>query len=127
MSGLAESYRINLAEARRALEIAQSVKDEFKRQNLIRWGMSRTGFEGWLVEGKKADASYSSWAMAQSDLEHWSSLLTAEVRLRSVPEDRRLPPEKDDEPMTPEQVEAQRADLGRQFAEWQARNGEATP
>lgn len=97
----ADAYRTNLREAQRRLEITTSVKDEFKRQDLIVWGTTQKGFEGWLVKSKKADDAYSAWAMAKTDVEHWGGLLNDSIRLTSVPQDSRLPPEKDDEPALP--------------------------
>ncbi len=124
-----EGYRENLAESQRELDIAQTVKDEFKARDMIAWGRTKRGYEGWLCKGEAADRALSNWARAKSDLEHWGSLLNDELRRARPPAvDPRLPPEKDDEePMTPEQVEAKKADLNSQFEEWQARNATEAP
>ncbi len=97
MSGIIESYRTNLAEAQRALAIARTVADEYKARDMIAWGRTPKGFEGWLVKGKKADDVYSNYLRARGDVEHWGDLLNQELKASgALAQDSRLPPETDD-------------------------------
>lgn len=77
---LAESYKTNLGEAQNALAIATNLLDEYKHRDMIVWGRTPKGFEGWLVKGKKADDVYTGAIQARSDVEHWGNLLAAELR-----------------------------------------------
>lgn len=67
MSNL-DGYRANLREAQGLLEIAQTVKDEFKARGQIEWGTTKRGFSGWLVKTTSADDAYTAWAKARSDV-----------------------------------------------------------
>lgn len=116
MNGLVDSYRQNLHEAQRALEIALAVKDEYKFRDLIAWGTTPRGFTGWLVRGKKADDVYSACAKAQSDVEHWGNLIIEETRQPELA----LAPLRPD-PMTPDEVEERKREIAAQVA---ARLGE---
>lgn len=114
----AELYRENLREANRALEVATTVKDDFKARGLIEWGMTKRKepFVGWLVKGPGADAAYSAWHKAQSDVEHWGNLLAAELRTPTPAERPTRAPS-----MTVDEVEARKRELAEQVA---ARLGE---
>lgn len=111
MSNL-DGYRENLREAQQAYEIADAIKVEFRARDMIKWGRTRQGYEGWLCEGAKADEAYSNWQKARSDVEHWGGLIAGELKTAAAA----LPSIRTSEPMTPEQVEARKADLNAQFA-----------
>lgn len=117
MSGFADCYRENLHEAQQALDIAERVKESFKREGLIVWGTTRAGFTGWLAKGPKANEAYSTWARAKADVEHWGNLLAAEIKAPTVD----AVPIQTALPMTEAEVEARKAEIAAQVA---ARLGE---
>lgn len=86
---MVDAYRTNVDEARRALRAAQARFERIKDAGGIYHGKlalkSGSEYNGWLVRNRDADEAFTERVRAESELMHWSRLLSDATSLPVAP------------------------------------------